>query len=545
MSDARDSSSSPDPHEDTNLIETIQSLLVAFVVAMTFRAFVTEGFVIPTGSMAPTLLGEHFSLRAPESGWEYSVGVDAGSRDLIPRRLETIADPMRGPMHPGTGRSAARSGERGRAGDRILIHKSKYPFSEPKRFDVVVFKNPTNPNGDDGNFIKRLIGLPGEAVWIIDGDVFAAPVESADDFRSYQVQRKPEHVQRAVWQPIYRSVYAPDTETGARVANPLYGDGFEFDDGAFRMDGTRDGLLEWNKDSGLLLDDWAPYNQLMPSALTAKTFVGDFRIAGTVTAEAAGYAFAVELVTRSTEFQFQFEDGRARVRRRPADFAEIGPEDGWLAGDWADIAAFAPGVPVRVECWHVDQSLSVFVDGDRVIDEPYEWTPRERLEAATGRGAGGDDAESLGRLAVRDPGEMSVIRIRGRGAPARLSRVEVDRDIHYARYRVVNEASGNPPRPDEGGLNFRHAFASHPTTVAELGDDHFFMLGDNTLASSDSRAWGFPHPLVAEQVDPTPFVVHRSMLLGKAWVVYFPALESLSPTGRGFVPNFGDLRFIR
>ena len=37
------------------IVDTIQSLLVAFVFAMVFRGFVCEGFVIPTGSMAPTL----------------------------------------------------------------------------------------------------------------------------------------------------------------------------------------------------------------------------------------------------------------------------------------------------------------------------------------------------------------------------------------------------------------------------------------------------------------------------------------------------------
>ena len=59
--------------ESTDVPETIQSLLVAFSLALAFRGFVVEGFVIPTGSMAPTLLGQHYRLRAPDTGYEYAL----------------------------------------------------------------------------------------------------------------------------------------------------------------------------------------------------------------------------------------------------------------------------------------------------------------------------------------------------------------------------------------------------------------------------------------------------------------------------------------
>ena len=71
------------------------------------------------------------------------------------------------------------------------------------------------------------------------------------------------------------------------------------------------------------------------------------------------------------------------------------------------------------------------------------------------------------------------------------------------------------------------------------------MLGDNSPASSDSRLWGSPHPLVKRQIDDAAFLVNRKLLLGKAWVVYFPAPYSVTARGRGVVPAFGRLRFIR
>ena len=90
-----------------------------------------------------------------------------------------------------------------------------------------------------------------------------------------------------------------------------------------------------------------------------------------------------------------------------------------------------------------------------------------------------------------------------------------------------------------------NGFGTHPDKPARLGPDHYFMLGDNSPASSDSRLWGMPHPYVATQIDSSPFVVPGKLLLGKAWVVYFPAPYPLRENGRGLVPNFGRLRFIR
>ncbi|MHC4993276.1 MAG: S26 family signal peptidase, partial [Planctomycetota bacterium] len=74
-------------------IESIQSLTVAFVLAMTFRGFVTEGFVIPTGSMAPTLMGQHVLLQSEQTGATFRVGVDPNRPAPA---LERVPDPMLG-----------------------------------------------------------------------------------------------------------------------------------------------------------------------------------------------------------------------------------------------------------------------------------------------------------------------------------------------------------------------------------------------------------------------------------------------------------------
>ncbi|MCM8765429.1 MAG: signal peptidase I [Candidatus Omnitrophica bacterium] len=91
--------------------EWTESLLVAFVLAMTVRTFVIQAFKIPTGSMEPT---------------------------LKPR-------------------------------DRILVNKFIYRFKEPERGDVIVFRYPLDTRRD---FIKRLIAKPGETVKIENGYIY-------------------------------------------------------------------------------------------------------------------------------------------------------------------------------------------------------------------------------------------------------------------------------------------------------------------------------------------------------------------------------------
>ena len=110
------SSAQSGPPRDS-FIQTLQSLIVAFVLAMTFRGFVTEGFVIPTGSMAPTLMGQHLLVDSRDTGKTFPVGLDP-KQQLTERDLDLLREPMLG---PGQLANVDIRGAGRRMGDRILV----------------------------------------------------------------------------------------------------------------------------------------------------------------------------------------------------------------------------------------------------------------------------------------------------------------------------------------------------------------------------------------------------------------------------------------
>lgn len=175
---------------DQGFRETVESLAVAVILALLFRGFVAEAFVIPTGSMAPTLMGAHKDVSCEQCGYQYQAGASLENRDLAPGRGNYTGDDVwrngRSVFAAICPNCRSENGlELGRNrlhdtfdGDRILVSKFSYALSEPERWDVIVFKYPHNAKQ---NYIKRLVGLENETLRIRSGDVYAKP-DGDDEF---------------------------------------------------------------------------------------------------------------------------------------------------------------------------------------------------------------------------------------------------------------------------------------------------------------------------------------------------------------------------
>ncbi|MCC6507753.1 MAG: signal peptidase I [Pirellulaceae bacterium] len=185
----------PNPHA---IRETVESVIVAFILAFLFRAFVAEAFVIPTGSMAPTLMGAHKDTVCEHCGALYQ---STASPEYDNENRNSFTDVVA----VGSTCAACRAtnafdlaGNRNHAtfsGDRILVSKFDYLFRDPQRWDVLVFKYPTDARM---NYIKRLVGLPGEYLHIEGGDVYVRKAEN----EPWQLARKPAHKALAMMQVV-------------------------------------------------------------------------------------------------------------------------------------------------------------------------------------------------------------------------------------------------------------------------------------------------------------------------------------------------------
>lgn len=87
-------------------------------------------------------------------------------------------------------------------GDHIFGNRLAYSFSDPERYDIIIFRY---PDDESQLFIKRIIGLPGDKVEFRDGDVYIndSPLPLNDEFCSVQSQTKLDPNRTSLDNPFY------------------------------------------------------------------------------------------------------------------------------------------------------------------------------------------------------------------------------------------------------------------------------------------------------------------------------------------------------
>ena len=105
-------------------------------------------------------------------------------------------------------------------GDRIVVNKYAYTLAAPERWDVIVFKFPGNPKQ---NYIKRLVGLPGETLTLDHGNVYRVTADQPDR----EILRKPaakvtsmSHLVHDTGFPVAGVGRPPTTPAGGNPGDP-------------------------------------------------------------------------------------------------------------------------------------------------------------------------------------------------------------------------------------------------------------------------------------------------------------------------------------
>jgi signal peptidase I len=469
--------------------ENLESIIIAVALAFVLRIFVVEAFKIPTGSMAPTLLGQHKSVKCPNCAWKFktnhSLNYVKCSNCFYKIRI---------------------SDYRKRGGNRILVNKFIYDFGKPERWDVTVFKYPFNQvtclscgfsssqsmmcekcsnavkkenyfkakinsiKGSFGvgqyhkvvckscdtvdailckscgstnvhvvrkNYIKRLIGLPDEKLQIVNGDIYI----------NDKIERKPEKVQEALWVQVFNSNYPAKQEI---VQNWEVKDEF-WDVSAKQLQlqlpegAEQKSYISFKRE----ITDFNVYNNGITDAIN-----GDIMINFDVSVSGSNGGISIILQENEKKFEAFVSTGAGKKRSHLKVSGSIVKSD-------AEVF-IEPGKEYNIGFANVDNKIILKLNDSVVFSHTYD-----------------TDLSSF-----KDYTKFSGLKFGGENTAAVFKNISIFRDVYY-----TEAGEWGTLRP------------------IEIGNNEYFFLGDNSRNSNDSRFWK---------------IVPESNMVGKAFMVFWP-----------------------
>ena len=493
--------------------ESIESFVVVFVAFLVW-SLEAEGFVIPTGSMATTLMGRHKEIVCPQCGDVYTVNADR-EVDSSGSGASTGVRVVKGTC--ANCRFETRvDQEPSFSGDRVYVMKlgATVPLlgsgtpAALKRWDVTVFKLPEEP---EVRYIKRLVGMPDEVVRIEGGDLWMRPIASLD---------LPGRLRRPLYhqQAMQMLVYDDEHRAAALKSDPRWL--------RFKPEPAEAG--NWVEQapgqfvSGSGGEAWTDvrYHHLVPSPEDWKAIEAKRDLPGPPRAV---------LITDFNSYNTDVlpEDARSAQRAaRP-----------WFQPHWVSDLIFSLRLKVleatgavRLELIEAGVSNRCEIDlktgqatlfhGESMLGAPVqtELAQPGRFELTL---ANVDDRLTLwvdGKLPFGDgltfetgrahltptAADLQPARIGARNAAIEVERLKLKRDVYY----TLEPADSDYANFDASARTDSTAFfdlLSNPTRFASLehheardyslGPRRYLMLGDNSPWSRDARAWGRNGPV--------------------------------------------------
>ena len=534
-----------------------ESLISLFIAVLLFRTFAAEGYMISTGSMAPCLLGFHKRVECPRCGRLFAFGVaydtdsDEEADELQRSRSRAVC--------PNCGQGGIDVSKVPRNhGDQLLVNKQAYLYDVPDRWEIIVFRNPAKATEA---YVKRVVGLPGERLQLSDGDVFINDRRVQKDYEQQLAMRilVHDHDYQPVDDPAYQPHWQPEfpspgDDSPSAGAWKVDGAGFLLragnerrpDHEPFRWVGYR----HWIRSSGLhdtavplaKWDNEIDRAEVPPVGLRYDQRAGTLSCTGALSAVALKKILTLShdqdfhaamrklyeeshVVPLNDEYGYNpADDGgipnqvrdvmvscRVHLERGHGEFA-IQMSDGaknyacvlnasrhevqLLIGDSTEPVTTSPwpasldNQPADIEMSLIDQQVIFAINGQLAL-------PAWPIETPEGL-----------------PAPRCAVRIGARGLDVHVDQLKLYRDVYYTSARSRN------------GVN-------QPLT---LQAEEYFVLGDNSPISLDSRRW-----------DKAP--VHRSLLLGKPFLVHLPSKPGRLKVGSYEMhlrlPDMSRIRFLK
>jgi len=522
---------------------------LCFLIAAIFfgRMALLEPFKIPSGSMEPTLSGHE----------DYGDRILTNKLAFVSGKwvIQVVAISL---VLIGVGFFASKSYRSRKAiiitvlmvvglcGGILFAWVDKAVASEPKRFDVTVFHYNTvwaNENAPEQeiNYIKRLVGLPGDTLTISGGDLYLRKMGKDEIVR--KLDERPEFQQIAwytvakAWHKIkHHDINDVDRQRllfpfdGAAIGTP----GAKLTPHSLELDGTAPVTLTYKypvTNICMKQGRWPFEHEKCPAVLPGvETDVGIMSNPNSKSKKITAYiGDSWEGVQCPNCNQVMFPpsanpaEGVALVPRQggPNETTFFyGYSDEHPVGDLKlalEIDVQSPGAitlevgsDLHKAVWNIPSSGKEKIEDSRSVHPVMLQTPqlsagKHTLSLAYLDGAviailDGQEFERRS-IAVSMPGLKAeqiktIVKATFTGVRGTVTRLDIARDLHHiasdAHHWNRHKAGSSK---QDGSLKFN------------VPEDHFLMMGDNAPSSADGRSWGY---------------VPREKLVGRAWVIWWP-----------------------